>query len=93
MDQLKSHAFVDLDNDISEAALHGCRKASWYGPLTNMYVQMLWNNTGIMQASTTGACVNTLLPYGRNAYVANTGDCRSVLRITKPLLADHPKMK
>jgi len=44
----------------------------------------------------TGACVNTVLLYGHNVFVANTGDCRSVLGrkenkkwVSVPLSTDH----
>lgn len=87
-EQLKN-SFVDLDDDISEAALDAVKKVGIGYSLTDeMQHHILRANTG--------ACVNTLLVYGNNAFVANTGDCRSVLGrkegnkwVSVPLSTDH----
>ena len=88
MEQLKN-SFVDLDNDISEAALDAVKQVGMGHSLTDVTQQ------DIVRALT-GACVNTLLLHGRSAFVANTGDCRSVLGrkennkwISVPLSTDH----
>ena len=61
-------SFVDLDNDMSQAALNAIKQ----GNKTQTHVMQI-------RRALTGACVNALLFYGRNMVVANTGDCRSVL--------------
>ena len=87
-EQLKD-SLVDLDTDISEAALATVKQVGKGYSLSDDTRQH------IMRA-VSGACVNTLLLYGRNTFVANTGDCRSVLgRKEKnkwtpvPLSTDH----
>lgn len=69
--QLKN-SFVDLDNDVCEAALDAVKLVGMGYSLTNVMQQ------NVLQGLT-GACVNTLLLYGQNVFVANTGDSRSVL--------------
>ena len=61
-------SFVDLDNDISLAALDAIKQDN----KAQTHVMQI-------QRALTGACVNALLFYGRSMLVANTGDCRSVL--------------
>ena len=88
-DQLKK-SFVDLDNDISEAALNAVRKVGiGYSVDSDIMKQHILR-------AVTGACVNALLLHGRNVFVANTGDCRSVLGrkegnkwVSIPLSTDH----
>ena len=87
-DQLKE-SFVDLDNDISEAALDAVKQVGVGYSLTDVMEQHILR-------AVTGACVNALLLYGRNVFVANTGDCRSVLGrkegnnwVPVPLSTDH----
>lgn len=87
-EQLKK-TFVDLDNDISDAALDAVKKVGVGYSLTDFMQQ------NILRALT-GACVNALLLYGTNVFVANTGDCRSVLGKKEgnkwaavPLSTDH----
>ena len=89
-DQLKK-SFVDLDNDISGAALNVVRKVGIGYSVDSDDVM----KQHILRA-VTGACVNALLLYGRNVFVANTGDCRSVLGrkegnkwVSIPLSTDH----
>ena len=86
--QLKN-SFVHLDNDISEAGLNVVKQIGIGYFLTDVTRQHILR-------ALTGACVNTLLLYGRNAFVANTGDCRSVLGrkekkkwVPVPLSTDH----
>lgn len=90
-DQLKK-SFVDLDNDISEAALNAVKKIGVGHSLTSLENVMQQH---ILRA-VTGACVNALLLHGRDVFVANTGDCRSVLGrkegnkwVSIPLSNDH----
>ena len=87
-EQLKD-SYVDLDADISEAALATVKQVGKGYSLSDDTQQH------VMRA-VTGACVNTLLLYERNAFVANTGDCRSVLGRKEenkwtpvPLSTDH----
>ena len=88
MEQLQN-SFVALDNDISEVALDAVKQVGMGHSLTDaMQLRVM--------PALTGACVNTLLLYGRSAFVANTGDCRSVLGrkennkwIPVPLSTDH----
>ena len=86
MEQLK-HSFVELDNDISGVALDVVKQFG--GPLKSF-------DPAVFDAALSGACVNSLLLHGKNAFVANTGDCRSVLGrkennkwVSVPLSTDH----
>ena len=88
MEQLKN-SFVELDNDISRAALEVVKQVDMGHSLTNV----MRRHT---MPALTGACVNTVLLHGKNAFVANTGDCRSVLGrkenkkwVPVPLSTDH----
>ena len=74
-EQLKS-SFVHLDNDISQTALDIVKQI---GTTYSVKDVMQPPHRDILLRALTGACVNTLLLYGRNVFVANTGDCRSVL--------------
>ena len=87
-----NRSFVDLDNDISQAALNAIKQLQEevsMGNKTETHVMQI-------QQAVTGACVNALLLDGRNMYVANTGDCRSILGRREgnkwtcvPLSTDH----
>ena len=88
MAQLKN-SFVELDDDISGTALDAVKQVGVGHSLTDVMRQH-------MMPALTGACVNTLLLHGKNAFVANTGDCRSVLGrkennkwVSVPLSTDH----
>ena len=87
-EELKN-SFVNLDNEISQEALDAI-KIKQVGTGYNQRQQNI-------QRALTGACVNALLLYGRDIFIANTGDCRSVLGRKKkdnswvsiPLSTDH----
>ena len=87
-EQLKN-SFVDLDNNISEKALNAVKQFRTGHTITSSQKQHI-------HQALTGACVNALLLYGRNIFVANAGGCRSVLGrreddkwVSVPLSTDH----
>lgn len=84
--EMLKNSFLHLDNDISEEALDVIKQVN----TTDYKMQQH------IQRAIAGACVNTLLLYDRNVFVANTGDCRSILGrkedgrwISMPLSTDH----